>query len=48
MGYREEGLVFRHPYRRVIFVGDFIDRGPEQIDVLNIARGKVVRFRLMK
>lgn len=39
MGYREEGRVFRHPDRRVIFVGDFIDRGPEQIDVLNIARG---------
>jgi hypothetical protein len=38
MGYREEGGVFRHPDRRVIFVGDFIDRGPEQIDVLNIAR----------
>lgn len=38
MGYREEARVFRHPDRRVIFVGDFIDRGPEQIDVLNIAR----------
>jgi hypothetical protein len=38
MDYREEGGVFRHPDRRVIFVGDFIDRGPEQIDVLNIAR----------
>lgn len=38
LGYREDGGVFRHPDRRVIFVGDFIDRGPEQIDVLNIAR----------
>lgn len=38
MDYREEGGVLRHPDRRVIFVGDFIDRGPEQIDVLNIAR----------
>jgi len=39
MGYREEGRVFRHPDRRVIFVGDFIDRGPQQMDVLNIAKG---------
>jgi Calcineurin-like phosphoesterase len=38
MGYHEDGGVFRHPDRRVIFVGDFIDRGPEQIDVLNISR----------
>jgi hypothetical protein len=33
MGYREDG---GGPPR--FFVGDFIDRGPEQIDVLNIAR----------
>ncbi|MHB0789642.1 metallophosphoesterase [Bradyrhizobium sp. 5.13L] len=38
MGYVEEGGVFRHRERRVIFVGDFVDRGPEQIATLQIAR----------
>jgi hypothetical protein len=37
MNYREQNGVFRHPTRRTIFVGDFIDRGPQQRDVLNIA-----------
>lgn len=37
MDYREDGGVFRHPDRQVIFVGDFIDRGPEQREVLRIA-----------
>jgi hypothetical protein len=32
-----EGL-FRHPQRKMIFVGDFIDRGPQQREVLRIAR----------
>jgi len=39
MGYHQEDGIFRHPDRRVIFVGDFIDRGPEQVEVLHIARG---------
>ncbi len=30
MGYREVEGAFRHDNRKVIFVGDFIDRGPEQ------------------
>jgi len=38
MGYSEDDGVFRHRDRRVIFVGDFIDRGPEQCEVLRIAR----------
>lgn len=38
MGYREDDGVFRHPDRRAIFVGDFIDRGPEQREVLHIAK----------
>ena len=29
--------VFRHPKRQMIFVGDFIDRGPQR-EVLRIAR----------
>lgn len=39
LGYEEQEGVFRHPERRVIFVGDFVDRGPEQIAVLHIAKG---------
>jgi hypothetical protein len=38
MDYRDEGGVFRHADRQVIFVGDFIDRGPQQREVLRIAR----------
>ena len=30
--------VFRHPDRRVIFLGDFIDRGPHQREVISIVR----------
>lgn len=38
LGYAEVDGVYRHPDRRVIFVGDFIDRGPHQRKVLSIAR----------
>jgi hypothetical protein len=38
MDYRDDDGVFRHPDRRVIFVGDFVDRGPDQREVLDIAR----------
>ena len=41
MGYREVSGVFRHPSRKVIFCGDFIDRGPSIPDVVRIARGMV-------
>jgi len=30
--------VYRNPNRQVIFLGDFIDRGPNQRDVINIVR----------
>ncbi len=36
--YAEFEGVFRHPERHMIFVGDFIDRGPHQREVLRIAR----------
>ncbi|MGE9010681.1 metallophosphoesterase [Leptospira interrogans] len=39
MEYRDDGGMFGHPDRRVIFVGDFVDRGPEQREVLHIAKG---------
>jgi len=38
LGYSQESSVFRHPERKVIFCGDFIDRGPQICDVLNICR----------
>jgi hypothetical protein len=38
LGYVESEGVFQHPTRKMIFVGDFIDRGPEQRNVLSIAR----------
>jgi hypothetical protein len=38
LGYVEVEGIFSHPERKMIFVGDFIDRGPEQRKVLQIAR----------
>lgn len=38
LGYSEIDGVFRHPERKLLFVGDFVDRGPEQREVLRIAR----------
>src|ERR1019366_8073058 len=36
--YTEVEGAFRHDSRKVIFVGDFVDRGPDQREVLRIAR----------
>lgn len=41
MGYREQDSVWSHPERKAIFVGDFIDRGPGQLETLRIVRGMV-------
>ena len=41
LGYREAAGVWHHPERQVIFVGDFIDRGPAQLRSVNIARRMV-------
>jgi hypothetical protein len=38
LGYTAFDGIFRHPKREMIFVGDFIDRGPEQREVLRIGR----------
>src|SRR6476469_10725055 len=38
LNYAEIEGVFRHPEKQMIFVGDFIDRGPQQREVLRIAR----------
>jgi hypothetical protein len=43
LGYRERDGAFRHPdpHRQVIFVGDFIDVGPRQIDTVMTVRRMV-------
>lgn len=41
LGYTEQQSCFRHPSRKVIFCGDFVDRGPHIPDVVRIARAMV-------
>lgn len=42
LGYRKEKGVYRHPERRVIFLGDFIDRGTQIREVLETVRPMVL------
>ena len=41
MGYTRDRGVWGHSDRRAIFVGDFIDKGPEQVQVIDIVRPMV-------
>jgi len=41
LGYHLQDGVYRHPGRRVIFLGDFIDRGPHQRETLAIVRAMI-------
>jgi len=41
LGYAEQLGVYRHPTRQVIFVGDFVDRGPRIRETLQLVRGMV-------
>ncbi|MCH2201409.1 MAG: metallophosphoesterase [Fuerstiella sp.] len=41
LGYTETGGCFRNPTHRVVFCGDFIDRGPQIRDTVNIVRNMV-------
>lgn len=41
LGYERRNGVFSHPQRKVIFLGDLIDRGPQIQEVLDIARPMV-------
>jgi hypothetical protein len=43
LGYRKNGGVYSHPERKIIFLGDYIDRGPEIRETLQIVRGMVER-----
>lgn len=38
LGYTNIGGVYRHSKRQAIFLGDFIDRGPHQREVISIVR----------
>lgn len=42
LGYAEDNQgVWRHPSRRVLFLGDLIDRGPEIVETVDLARRMV-------
>ncbi|HFH2958029.1 metallophosphoesterase [Pseudomonas aeruginosa] len=41
LGYRSVSGVWQHSERKVIFLGDFVDRGPQQVETLNIAKAMV-------
>ncbi len=41
MGYSTKNGVYSHPERKVLFVGDYIDRGPKIKETLEIVRGMV-------
>lgn len=43
LGYERSGRSYRHPDRLAVFVGDFVDRGPEIRRTLEIARDMVDR-----
>ncbi len=38
LGYAETQGAWRHPERHALFVGDFIDRGPQQVETVDIVR----------
>jgi hypothetical protein len=39
--YSESNGIWRHPKRTAIFVGDLIDRGPKQLETVNLVRAMV-------
>ena len=41
LGYEQRQGAYRHPDAHAIFVGDFIDRGPHQLETLDIVRRMV-------
>ena len=41
LGYREQHGAWRHPECTAIFVGDFIDRGPGQLETVRIVRSMI-------
>jgi hypothetical protein len=41
MGYQKKQGTYQHPTRKALFLGDFIDRGPDQLAVLETVRGMI-------
>ncbi|PWQ96257.1 metallophosphoesterase [Leucothrix arctica] len=41
LGYAKKSDYYQHPNRKVIFVGDFIDRGPLQLETIRTVRAMV-------
>ena len=41
LGYERKDGAYRHPDRKIIFVGDYIDRGPDSPEVVDIVRAMV-------
>jgi hypothetical protein len=41
MGYEKQGSSYRHPERKALFIGDYIDRGPKIKETLEIVRNMV-------
>ena len=41
MGYKEMRGHWSHPTRQAVFVGDFIDRGPLQVETVELVRAMV-------
>lgn len=41
LGYKQQAGTFQHPERQAIFVGDLVDRGSEQLRVLEIVKSMV-------
>lgn len=41
LGYSKQKGTYRHPERKVVFVGDYIDRGPEIPETLRLVHGMV-------
>ena len=38
LGYQEEDSIYSHPFRKVVFRGDLIDRGPDIREVVSMAK----------
>jgi hypothetical protein len=41
LGYEKRGGIYKHAHRTAVFTGDFIDRGPENLEVVRIVRSMV-------
>lgn len=41
LDYKKAGNVYRHPQRQAIFIGDFVDRGPSQREVIETVRAMI-------